>query len=117
MARHNDTGKLGEELAQKYFAESGYSILETNWRTGRSEVDIIASRTDMLHFIEVKCRRSLMYGFPEESVSAAKMKMLLAASEEYLFQNPKYQKIQFDILAINIEKNEVKYFLIEDVYL
>ena len=117
MARHNETGKLGEVLAQKYFLEAGYDILATNWRHKRNEVDIIATKGEMLHFIEVKCRRSLVFGYPEESVSNAKIRNLIAASEEFLYLNPEYKKIQFDVLAINLNDAEAIYFLIEDIYL
>lgn len=117
MARHNETGKLGEELARQYFIKANYTILETNWRHRRNEVDIIATKNNMLHFIEVKCRRSSTFGHPEESVTKAKIKNMIDASEEYLFLNPHFQRIQFDVLAITLINEEVEYFLIEDVYL
>lgn len=117
MARHNETGKLGEILAHKYFLEAGYDILASNWRHKRNEVDIIATKGEMLHFIEVKCRRSLVFGYPEESVSKAKIRNLIDASEEFLYQNPKHERIQFDVLAINLNGVEATYFLIEDIYL
>jgi len=42
---------------------------------------------------------------------------LINAAEEYLYQNPQWQRIQFDILAITILNNKIpEYFLIEDVY-
>ncbi len=117
MARHNETGKLGEELAQQYLVDAGYAILETNWRHRRNEVDIIATKNNMLHFIEVKCRRSSTFGHPEESVTKAKIKNMIDASEEYLYINPNFQRIQFDVLAITIVTEKIEYFLIEDVYL
>ncbi len=30
MARHNDTGKLGEELAQRWILENGYQLISKN---------------------------------------------------------------------------------------
>ena len=47
-----------------------------------------------------------------------KIRNLINASEEYLFQNPQWQRIQFDVLSITMIKNSAtEYFLIEDVYL
>lgn len=117
MASHNDTGKKGEDLAAIWFEEKGYSILHTNWRHKNLEVDIIATKKNMLHFIEVKAVRTLKFGNPEDKISEKKIRNLINASDEYLFQNPQWQRIQFDVLSITMIKNmEVEYFLIEDVY-
>jgi putative endonuclease len=51
-------------------------------------------------------------------VGKKKIQNLINAAEEYLYLNPQWKRIQFDILSILILKNEpVEYFLIEDVYL
>ena len=118
MASHNDTGKNGEDLAANWFEEKGYTILHKNWRHRNLEVDIIATKNTMLHFIEVKAAKTLKFGNPEDKVSQKKIRNLINASEEYLFQNPQWQRIQFDVLSITMIKNTVtEYFLIEDVYL
>ena len=118
MASHNQTGATGEILAGKYFEEKGFSILHQNWRHKHWEIDIIAARNNTLHFIEVKTRRTKNFGLPEDNVTNKKIKNLINAAEEYLHQYPKWEKIQFDVLAISILKNKpVEYFLIEDVYL
>ncbi|MFZ1528418.1 MAG: YraN family protein [Ferruginibacter sp.] len=117
MARHNDTGKKGEELAAAWFEKNGYRIIEKNWRWKRLELDIIAEKENMLHFIEVKCRSSQKFGLPEDAVSHKKIKHLLDTAEEYLNLYPSKKRIQFDVLAITIVNKDVEYFLIEDVYL
>lgn len=117
MAIHNETGKNGEELASQWMIQSGYIILHRNWRHSHYEVDIIAEKNKLLHFIEVKTRRSLRYGLPEESVSKKKMKYLMNAAEEYLIQHPQWKRIQYDILSILLlNRKEPEFFLIEDVY-
>ncbi|MBL0057180.1 MAG: YraN family protein [Chitinophagaceae bacterium] len=118
MARHNQTGHIGEELAVSYFNGLHYQILHRNWRHGRFEVDLVAEKEGILHFIEVKTRRTLTFGHPEELVDEKKITNLIAAAEEYLYLWPQWQRIQFDILAITmIPDQPVEYFLIEDVYL
>ena len=117
MAHHNNTGLLGEKMAAEYLLKKGFSILHQNWRHGHWEVDIIAFKNDVLHFIEVKTRRTKKFGFPEEDVTKKKIENLINASEEFLFSHPEWKLLQFDILSINISKNEpVEYFFIEDVY-
>jgi putative endonuclease len=118
MAQHNLTGNTGEALAAQYLSEKGFRILHQNWRHSRWEVDIIAEKDDILHFVEVKTRRTSKFGHPEENVDKKKIQNLINASEEYLYQQPQWKRIQFNILAITILKDEpVEYFFIEDVYL
>jgi putative endonuclease len=118
MAQHNLTGNRGEALAVTHLTEKGYKMLHQNWRHSHWEVDIIAERNGILHFVEVKTRQTRKFGHPEESVGKKKMQNLISAAEEYLYQQPQWKRIQFDILSITILKDEpVEYFLIEDVYL
>jgi putative endonuclease len=117
LAHHHHTGLLGEKLAVNYLFGKGFSILHQNWRHGHWEVDVIASLNTVLHFIEIKTRRTKKFGYPEEDVTKKKLTNLINASEEYLFQNPQWKMIQFDVLAINLLKNEpAEFFFIEDIY-
>ena len=118
MAKHISTGKIGEQLGAEFLSENGYILLASNWRHSHWEVDVIAHKNNVLHFIEIKTRRSKNFGLPEEKVGKKKIQNLINAAEEYLHLFPQWQRIQFDILSIIILKNErPAYFLIEDVYL
>ncbi len=118
MAKHIHTGKLGENLGEAFFEQHGYVVLEKNWRHSRWEVDIIASKNNVLHFVEIKTRRTKNYGLPEDKVGNKKIQNLINAAEEYLYLHPQWKRIQFDVLSIIINTNEsAEYFLIEDVYL
>lgn len=117
MAKHIHTGKLGEQLGEIYFTENGYEILEKNWRHSHWEVDMIAARNGVLHFVEIKTRRTASYGLPEEKVGRKKMQNLINAAEQYLYLHPQWKRIQFNILSITINNGKPEFFLIEDVYL
>ena len=77
MSKHIKTGRLGEQLAVKFFEQLGYEILHSNWRCTHWEIDIIASKYDCLHFIEVKTKSSTKFGYPEEAVSKKKISVNL----------------------------------------
>ena len=47
-------GNDGENIATSYLIKKGYTILDTNWRYGHLEVDIIAEYNGMVVFFEVK---------------------------------------------------------------
>ncbi|MFT4092662.1 MAG: YraN family protein [Niabella sp.] len=118
MATHNELGKNGEALAEKHLEERGYTIICRNWRYTHYEIDIIAIKGKKLHFIEVKTRRSSYYGYPEESVTKRKFRYLKNAADQYLYLNPQYRWIQYDVLSIILQKNGTpEYFLLEDVFL
>ena len=118
MAVHLDLGKLGEKLAEEYLIKNGYNILYRNWRYSHYEIDIIATKSNLIHFVEVKIRTSKKFGFPEESVTKKKIKSLLNAVDEFLFRHPVYKNFHLDILSISTNRNsEPEYLLIEDVYI
>lgn len=58
MATHNDFGKWGEDRAEEYLRQLGYSILSRDWHNGHKDIDIVAydNRDDTLVIVEVKTR-------------------------------------------------------------
>ena len=117
MAHHNDTGKIGEDIAEAYFKENGFEILHRNWRYKHWEVDAITFKDGILHFMEVKCRNTKKFGFPESSVTKKKIQNLMNASVEFVFLYPQYKRVQFNILSINLHKDSAPEFLfIPDIY-
>lgn len=117
MSLNQAKGKEGEAHATGWLVKKGYTVRERNWRYRQWEVDIIASRKQFLHFIEVKTRHSLRYGRPEESITRDKMNGLRNAAEAYQYLHPDWKYIQFDVVAITVIDGIIKeVFLIEDVY-
>lgn len=104
MAKHLETGQLGEEAALLFLKEKGFSILETNWRHSRAEVDIIARDEDILVFLEVKTRRSGL-AIPEAAVHLKKQKLLARAATAYMDMINYDWEFRFDVIAIHL-KNE-----------
>lgn len=78
-------GRLGEEVACDWLQEHNYHILKRNWRCRSGEIDIVASREEMIIFIEVRSRSgTVQYGTPQESVDIRKMKQVRATASVYL---------------------------------
>ena len=108
MAKHNETGIKGEEIAENFLKTKGYSILYRNWRHGKKEVDIIAELNNLLIFIEVKARSDNFFGYPEEAVDYKKVDYLKVAAEEFLYRHPQYTNIRFDIISILYNRERVE---------
>jgi putative endonuclease len=116
MASHNETGQQGEALAAAWLDGQGYRVLHQNWRHARWEVDIIAEKAGVLHFVEVKTLRSNRFGYPEQQVNRQKLGHIKRAAEHFLALYPQWLRIQFDILAITLRaEGTADYYWISDV--
>lgn len=100
MAEHNDLGNLGEAIAQKHLLDKGFRIVETNWRFGKDEIDIIAIDKNQLVIVEVKTRSNHELGEPEEAVTRKKQKFLVRAADAYFTETGIELECRFDIVAI-----------------
>lgn len=112
MAKHLITGKKGEEIAKNYLESNGYTILETNWRFKKAEIDIIAMDKEIMVFVEVKTRSYTSFGAPEEFVTHQKEQMMMDAAGVYTHQVQHEWEIRFDIVSI-VSKgsfHELKHF-------
>lgn len=108
MAKHNETGTIGEDKASEYLQQQGYTIVERNWRTknGKLEIDIIAEKGEDMAVVEVKCRTSLQWGDPATFVSPRKIDNLAKATNEYLqTHNIEDKCLRFDIISILMDKD------------
>lgn len=118
MAIHNIRGKKGEAIAAGFLSGLGFEIVSCNWRSGYYELDIIALRSGVLHFVEVKTRHSLAFGFPEEGVTRQKFGRLKKAAARFLAEYNWTARIQFDIVSVLcIAGRPPELLLIEDVYI
>lgn len=118
MALHIERGKEGELLACGYLDKKGYKVEVCNWRSGHYEIDIIATKDGIVHFVEVKTRHSLQFGYPEEAVSKKKFNNLKKAAACFLSRHPNCLKIQFDILSVlRLPGKPIEYLFIGDVYI
>lgn len=96
-----DIGADGERAAVDYLRREGFLIVETNWRSGRYEMDIVAERGDMLHFVEVKYRGPGALATPEEAMTAKKAKNLLRAANDYIAIHGIERECSIDLIAID----------------
>jgi len=106
-------GAEGEQLAAAFLVNHGFQILDTNYRTRTGEIDIIAEGHGFLVFVEVKTRRSNVYGTPAEAVTRKKQQKIVSAALDYLektHSQGKSQCFRFDVLEVEVDrKGTVKY--------
>jgi putative endonuclease len=100
MADHNKLGRRGEEIAVSHLLANSYAILETNWRCGRLEVDIIARLRDELIVAEVKTRMAGFLVPPLDAVNNRKQKVMIRAANAYICRTGLNLEIRFDIITV-----------------
>ena len=120
-------GALGEEIATKYLKNKGFSIIDRNYLKKCGEIDIVAQKGKILHFIEVKsvsCENSSRFEGnvsretgeyrPEDNIHAAKLKRLARTIELYLLEKFKDNEPEWQFDAITVKlKLETKQAEIE----
>lgn len=116
MAKHNELGKKGEQLAVDFLLKRGYTIVERNYRFDKAEVDIIAQIKDTLAIIEVKTRSTADFGNPQDFVKPKQIKNLVKAVDEYVTVNELDVEVRFDIIAIVKQNNKFEIEHLENAF-
>ena len=105
-------GKKSEDLACLFLEQEGFFIIERNYFARKmGEVDIIAKKEDVLHFVEVKSARADFD--PIYNFTKSKLKKVIKSSQYYM--KTKNINLAFSIDAMIIRGNEVEF--IENVTL
>ena len=93
VARHLLLGQVGEEIAANWLMNNGYRILDRNWKLKNSyELDIIAFKDNLIHFIEVKTRDRSSGNNPLTAIDKRKLFHIYRAGMLY----KKYYRLNFD---------------------
>lgn len=93
-------GRKFEKLAAQYFKKNGYKILESNWRAGRNEIDLIVQKDKLIVFVEVKSASSEKYGHPAERVDQKKVSAITKVARQYLIEKKiENVDLRFDLVT------------------
>lgn len=95
-----ELGRIGEDAAAAFLESCGYEILKRNVRRRDAEIDIIAGRQDVLAFVEVKTRRSSLYGEPAEAVTRRKQQKIRGLAMELLAGGMHAPIVRFDVIEV-----------------
>lgn len=100
-------GRWGEEQAALFLRRKGMKIVARNLRTPVGEIDIVARDRKTLVFIEVKTRRNLTFGAPQEAVGATKQRQILRTAQWYLADiGDPTAPARFDVVAVIAGRDE-----------
>jgi len=99
--RRQTLGELGETLACDELRRRGYAILERRYRTRYGEIDIVARHGDVLVFVEVKARRSDVFGSGAAAVTPNKQRRVARMAADFLVRRRLQDRpCRFDVVSV-----------------
>lgn len=105
MSDRKGLGPMGEDIAAALLAGKGYTIRHRNWRSGRTEIDIIAENSSFIIFAEVKTRSADYSVPPAEAVNVPKQRTIICAASNYIDTYGIAKEARFDIITVIISES------------
>ena len=96
-------GQKGEQQASDYLIQNGYQIINRNYRSGKSEIDIICHQNDTLVFCEVKSYHSKPLDAVEFRVNKKKQQQIIQGAYGFISEHFHYEgkDIRFDVIIVD----------------
>jgi putative endonuclease len=113
-------GDMGENIACDFLVKKGFEVIEKNYLRKWGELDIIAKKGSVVHFVEVKTVTHGTFGYrPEDNLHPWKLKRLSRAIQTYLLEKNIESNWQFDVITVKMDMKarKARVELIEDVIL
>ena len=95
-------GAIGERVALNYLLAKNYELITTNYSTRFGEIDLIIRDKDILVFVEVKTKKGLAFGTPEEMFTQNKLTRVKRMATVYL--KGKEVKCRIDMVAVVLDE-------------
>ena len=119
-------GKTGENLACKFLVKHRFSIIERNYLKKYGEIDIIAKKDGILHFIEVKTvsRENISHETindyrPEDNIHMHKLKSIARTMQTYLLDKEYDGEWKFHVITVLLDqiRKKAKITMIRNIIL
>ncbi len=95
-------GNLAEDKACKFLDKNGFFIVERNFYSRFGEIDIIAVKDEVLHFVEVKS--AVDYELAVQNITPRKLFRLIRTGDVYLKKNKIKSLYVYDALIVTPKK-------------
>ncbi|WP_343487187.1 YraN family protein [Allomuricauda sp. d1] len=116
MGKHNEFGKLGEQLAVDHLINKGYRIRYRNYRYLKAEIDIIAQKGKTLAVVEVRARSNDQIIPIADTITPKKIKLLVMAADHYVTEEDLDLEVRFDVVTILKNSKIFKIEHLEDAF-
>lgn len=115
-------GDIGENVACDFLKKRGFNIIDRNYSRKWGEIDIVALKSSVIHFVEVKSVSCVTFDNvshetfqrargkssgefrPEDNMHPWKLKRLSRAIQTYLLEKKLDQDWQLDLITVKIDQ-------------
>jgi len=94
-------GNQAEDLACGFLFDNGFSIVERNFYSRFGEIDIIAYKDEVLHFIEVKS--GVDYESAIQNITPSKLNKFIKTMNVYIKKNNLDVDFQIDAIVVVLD--------------
>lgn len=98
-------GDIAESKAVDFLDQNGFTIVERNFYAKFGEIDIIAQKDSILHFIEVKS--GLDYEQAIRNITPKKLSRIIRTAD--LYMKKRAYSLEYEIDAIVVTPYEIEY--------
>lgn len=111
-------GEEGERIAAAWLAQRGWRILEHRFRSGHRDLDLVAERSGVVAFVEVKTRRGSSFGHPVEAVNWRKQRELTRSATVWLARNGGGEQLfRFDVIGVLVSERGARVCHVQNAFL
>lgn len=114
----NKIGKLGEDIAVGFLKERGFQVLNRNYIKKQGEIDVVAKKAGLYHFVEIKAvsreiinNKPIKGDFvePEENMHRDKIRRLKNSIEIFLqSEHVAHETFRFDLFVVYVDEKKKK---------
>jgi putative endonuclease len=110
-------GEQGERIAAEWLAQRGWRILERRFRNGHRDLDLVAERSGIVAFVEVKTRRGTEFGHPVEAVNWRKQRELTRSAAVWIARHRGGEQLfRFDVVGVLVSELGTRIRHIENAF-
>lgn len=99
----HQVGQKAEETALIFLKDKGFQLIAQNYHSAMGEIDLVVVRNRLLVFVEVRLRKSSVFGSAATSITASKQRKIIQTSAMFLQSFPEFESYdcRFDVIAID----------------
>jgi len=104
-----DIGNRGENIASVFLTDNGYKVIDQNWKTRWCEIDLIAKKNNIVYFVEVKYRKSDVFGDGFSYITPKKLQQMRFAAEFWIHKNSYNGECNLSAISIDNQGSQITF--------
>lgn len=105
-----EIGSIGEAYTACFLESKGCEILARNYTIKGGEIDIIAKKGEIIHFVEVKSRKRSPLEQADRSITKSKINHIVKTANHYVNTFEIDLSCVFDVAIVEVDNGKVTDF-------